>query len=221
MKTYINSMTRFTRILRIGTALGSAIFAASAMQAQSTAPTAPPAPIPGNSRDISHQAKEFIQFAAQANQTELAMADLAEGKSQNSTVKDLARMMRTDHRQNYAQVQLIAQNHSLALDTSLNLVNQHAVNRLGKTGDQDFDKEYATLMIKDHVHAIKRFDKAAQMDEPDVKQYALSTLPALRKHLQHAEIAAQSVGVDEATISSILKGLPSEEAGRGVSFNQN
>ncbi|HTA31271.1 MAG TPA: DUF4142 domain-containing protein [Candidatus Cybelea sp.] len=222
MKMSKDSMTRLMRVVRIGTAFGSAIFAVSALQAQSPAPVAPQAPAAGNSADLSHQAKEFLQFAAQANQTEMAMADLAQAKSQNSAVKDLAQMMHSDHQQNYAQLQSIAQGRGVALDGSLSFMNQRAVNRLQKVSDADIDKEYTTLMIKDHVHAIKRFDKAvAEIEEPTVKAYAQSTLPALRKHLQHAEIAARSAGVDEATISSMLKELPSEEAQRGVSFNQN
>jgi putative membrane protein len=222
MKIYKDSLTRLIRVVSIGTALSSAIFAVSGLQAQSPAPAAPQAPAAGHSAEISHEAKEFIQFAAQANQTEMAMAGIAQTKSQNSTVKDMAQMMRSDHQQNYAQLQTIAQNHGVALDASLSYMNQRAVNRLQKVSDADFDKEYTTLMIKDHVHAIKRFDKAvAQLEEPTVKEYAESTLPALRKHLHHAEIAARSVGVDEGIISSMLKELPSEEAQGGVSFNQN
>jgi hypothetical protein len=77
-------------------------------------------------------------------------------------------------------------------------------------------------MLKDHVKCIARFDKAiADTQEADVKDYAQSTLPALRKHLQHSEDAARAVGLDEPTISSILKGLPSEEPQRSVTFNQN
>jgi putative membrane protein len=205
--------------------IGIAICAASALHAQSTDSATPQAsqmPIPGSSAELSHQGREFLQFAAQANKTEMAMADLAEARSQNGTVKDISQTMIPDYGENYAQVQLIALTHWFALDASLNLVNQHAVKRLTKASDQEFDKDYTTLMIKDHVHAIKRFDKAAaRMDAADLKQYALSTLPTLRKHLQEAEIAARSAGVDDATISSILKGLPSEAMERGSSVNLN
>jgi putative membrane protein len=220
MKTCKYSMTRLMRVVKIGVALGTAIIGASALQGQDS-PSAP-APVPGSIAEISHRAKEFLQDAAQANQTEMAMADVAEGRSQNSAVKELAQMMRSDHQQNYAQLQVIAQNHLIALDSSLNMMNQHAVNHLRKVSDADFDKDYTKAMLKDHVKCITRFDKAiAEIEEPYVREYAQSTLPALRKHLRHTEDAARSVGVDETTISSILKGLPSDEAQRSVTFNQN
>src|SRR5580658_5895933 len=108
MKTYNKSKTHLLRVLRIGTALGAAIFAATALQGQSANPSVPQAPTAGTSSpDISHRAKEFLQFAAQADQTEIAMANVAAGKAQISTVKDLGQMMLTDHQQNYTQLEQI------------------------------------------------------------------------------------------------------------------
>jgi putative membrane protein len=213
MKSYRTYQTRLTRVLKVGATLGAAIFTA-ALQAQSAGQntTPPPSASTEPSASVSHRAKEFLKDAGQANQTEIAMANVAENKSQNTQVKDLARMMRTDHEQNYAQLQTIAQNHGITLDAKLDMLNQHEVNRLQKANDADFDKEYAKVMLKDHVKCIKRFDKAASdIEEQDVKQYAQNTLPALRRHLQKSEEAARSAGVDESTITSILKDLPSED----------
>jgi putative membrane protein len=203
MKLHKNYQTRLSRVLITGVALGAAIFAVSALQAQNT--TTPDS-------NISHRAKEFLKEAAQANQTEIAMANVAEGKTQNPKVKELAHMMLTDHQQNYAQVQSLAQAHGVTLDSGLGLLNQHEVNRLQKAPDSEFDKEYTKVMLKDHVKCIKRFHLAvSEIEEQDVKQYAENTLPALRHHLQKSEEAARSAGLDEAVINSIVKDLPSED----------
>jgi putative membrane protein len=222
MKTYRKSMTRLVRAARIGTALGAAIFAVSAL-AQNPPPTAPPqAPAAGIPTEISHRSKEFLQFATQANQTEIAMANAAEPRSQNSAVKELANMMLADHQQNFAQVRLIAQNHMFAINESLDVMNQRAVSRLQKADEANLDKDYAKDMLRDHVKCITRFDKAAaEIEDPDVVAYIRTTLPTLRNHLRHSEDLARSVGVDEGTISTILKGLPSDEARRNVTLNQN
>jgi putative membrane protein len=212
MKTYRTSQTRLPRLVKVGAALGAVIFTAAALQAQSAGQNTAPPPSASSEPSMSHRAKEFLKDAGQANQREIAMANVAENKSQNTQVKDLARMMRTDHEQNYGQLQTIAQSHGITLDAKLDMLNQHEVNRLQKANDADFDKEYTKVMLKDHVKCIKRFDKAASdIEEQDVKQYAQNTLPALRHHLQQSEEAARSVGVDESTISSILKELPSED----------
>ena len=222
MKIYNNSMTRLMCVLKLGMALSAAIFAASALQAQYTGPTAPQAPLSGNDNGVSHAAREFMQDAAQANLTEIAMANIAQTRAQNTAVKELAEMMRSDHQQNYDLLQVMAQNHLVVLDSSPDTMNQRAVHRLHKASDADFDKDYTKVMLKDHVNCITRFDKAlADIEEPYVRQYAQNTLPALRKHLRHSEDAARAVGVDEGTISSILKGLPGDELPRIVASNQN
>jgi putative membrane protein len=214
MKTYRNYLVCLSRVAKTAAALGAAVFAATALQAQSAGQNATPPPSGSiePSANVSHRAKEFLKEAAQANQTEIAMANVAEGKSQNTQVKDLARMLRSDHEQNYAQLQSTAQAHGITLDASLDMLNQHEVNRLQKANDAEFDKEYTKVMLKDHVKCIMRFDKAASdIEEQDVKQYAQNTLPALRRHLRKSEEAARSAGVDDSTISSILKELPAED----------
>lgn len=197
----------------------SAVLAACSLQAQNS-PQAPPQ----NSGDpqISHAGREFLRDAAQANQAEISMANVAEARSQNDAVRKLAQMMLDDHQKNLALVQGIAQAHAVQLDSALDMMNQHSLKHLQKAGDVDFNREYTTMMLKDHVKCIKRFDKAvAEIQEPYVKDYAQNTLPALRKHLRHCEDAARAVGVDETTISTILKGLPADESQRAVTFNQN
>jgi putative membrane protein len=232
MKIYRNSMTRLARAAKTGAVLSVAIFATSALQAQSSVPnnpnntpppenSQPPAASADNSGKISHRAKEFLEDASQANQMEIALAGVAQEKSQNATVKALAQTLRSDHEKNLAQVQSLAQAHGVTLDDSVSWMNQRIVNHMQKASDADFDKDYTKMMVKDHVACIKNFDKAAaDVKESDINQYVQNTLPTLRTHLQRSEEAARSVGVDDATISSIRKGLPTEEMGRGVTYNQ-
>jgi len=224
MKTYTTSVTRLMRVVKTGAALVAALFAASTLQAQflGQSSTAPPAASGETAAKISHRAKDFLQDAAQAELTEAALANIAQEKSQNTAVRELAQTLRTDHQQNYAKLESITQAHGIALGDFPNWVNQRTVNRLQKSSNPDFDKEYIKTVIKDRVACIKIFDKAvAQIGEPDVKQYAQNTLPTLRSHLRRSEETARSVGVDEATISSMLKGLPTDKAELGVAFNQN
>jgi putative membrane protein len=217
MKMSHNSTTRQSRFVN-GTALYTAIFAASALQAQSTGPSAAP---PRYSAPISHAAKEFLQFAVQANQTEIVMANAAEVTSQNDAVRDLARMLLIDHHQNYSLLQSIAQNHGVALDPSLDRLNRQAVNRLEKVSDAAFDRDYTSVVLKDHVKSITRFDRAlSDIQEPSIREYAQNTLATLRQHLRHSEDAARAAGVDEVTISSILRGLPNDEALRAVAVSR-
>jgi putative membrane protein len=217
MKLQNNPMAHLSRVLATGTAVGATILAASIVRAQPAAQNVNPPATSVTESSTSHRAKEFLKDAGQANQKEIALADVAESKSQNSTVKELAHMIRADHQQNYAQVQALAQAHGVTLEASPDWMNQREIDHMQKVKEADFDQDYTKMMIKGHVKTIKMFEKAdAEIQEPDIKQYAENTLPKLREHLRHSEDAARAVGVDQSTISSLLNDLPSED--RGVSI---
>jgi putative membrane protein len=174
-----------------------------------TTPAQNTAQVENGSEKTSHRAKEFIKDAEQANSAEIALSQVAQSRAQNSDVKQLAQMMVTDHQACNQKVQAIAQVHGLAFDQSLDWINQHEVNRLQKADEGNFDKDYTKMMLKDHVKAIKMFQKAADdINEPDVKEFAANTLPTLRNHLRHAEDAARAIGMDDSTVNSIVKDLP-------------
>ncbi|MGD0815832.1 MAG: DUF4142 domain-containing protein [Verrucomicrobiota bacterium] len=202
MKTRRNSRTRLARFFKTGTALGATMFAASALHAQ----------VGGFFGPI--QEIGFLQDAARADQTEIALANIAEAKSQNATVKEWAQTQRINHQQDFAQLQPMAQAIGISLSTSPGWLNQREINRLQAANAADFDKEYTEVMLKAQVKCIKRFEKAAsELEQPEVKQYALNALPTLRSQLRQEEDTANSVGVEKSTISSILRHLPSEDKG--------
>ncbi len=210
MKTCKLQLARLSRAAKIGALLGAIICAVPAVQAQNMNGNDNPSAAKANA-SISRRGKEFLKDAALANQTEIAMGDVAENRSQNTKVKDFAQMMRTDHQKNFELVQGLAQAHNVAVDASPDWMARREIDRLKKVDAAEFDKDYTKLMLKDHVKVIKRFDKAAgDIEEQDIRTYAQNTLPTLREHLAHSEEAARAAGVDESTISSIVKDLPSE-----------
>jgi putative membrane protein len=213
MKACINNL-RFGCIAKALCALGVATFIVSGLQAQGIAPD--PSKSGGTlaapSTNVSGLAQGFVKQAVRASLTEIALAKNVEGKSTKTNVQELAQLFLSDHKKNYEELQAIARAHQIPLDSTTEAINTEEIERLQKISAADFDKEYTKLMVKDHVDWIGIFAKAAsQIQEPDIKQYAQTTLPALRIHLLRSEEAARSVGVDESTISSLLKDLPNED----------
>lgn len=170
----------------------------------------------------------FIQEAARGNDAEIAMAQVAERKAQNSKVKELAQMIQTDHEKANADLKGVAQAHGITLEQSLSKAQEKKLNELNQESGTAFDQDYVKAMLRDHRDDIEAFQKAAhEMQASDAKQYAENCLPTLRKHLRHSEAAARAVGVDEATISSLVRGTaapmggtrqyPESESGSGTS----
>lgn len=95
---------------------------------------------------------------------------------------------------------------------------QKHLEKLQKAEASSFDKEFATEILKAHQKDIKQFSKAAQeLQESDVKQFAQDQLPKLQQHFQTASQVAQTVGVDEATVTSLNKDLPQAVGGTSES----
>jgi putative membrane protein len=178
---------------------------------------------------LSSKGASFVKEAAAGNQSEIALAQLALQKGQNPEIKSLAQMIQQDHQQAQEKLQTIALAHGITLDPNPGWSQRRAQSKLEKLAGADFDQQYAKDMLEDHVTDIKKFQKASEaVEDSDVKQYAAETLPHLQAHLQHAEAAAKSAGVDPATITSITKNMPpavggvgeNQESGRGAAGQQ-
>lgn len=170
----------------------------------------------------SSKAADFIKEAALGNQAEIDLAQVAEQKAQNPEVKQLAQQLRDDHQQANQKVQSLAQAHGVTLDTTPGFMQKRTKDKLEKLSGAEFDKQYATAMLEDHVKDLKKYEKAAQsVQETDVKEYAQTTLEKLRQHLQHAETAARAAGVDEKTIASITKKAPDAAGGTSEKSERN
>lgn len=50
----------------------------------------------------------------------------------------------------------------------------------------EFDRRYMETMVKDHEQAVERYMEAAQSADPQVRAFAMKSVPALRAHLYDA-----------------------------------
>lgn len=177
----------------------------------------------GEHAEAAHpkDAKSFVREALEGNSAEIALAEVAERKAQNPEVKQLAQTIHQDHRQANEKLQPIAQAQGISVNQPLESKHQKKLERFQKLSGSQFDQEYTKDMLKDHVKDISKYERASQqIQQQDVKQYAQETLPTLRKHLQQAEAAALSAGVDQSTITSLTKSRSSAVGGTGESEEQ-
>lgn len=158
---------------------------------------------------LSRKGESFIKEASEGNQGEIALAELAQQKGQNPEIKNLAQMIQNDHQQSQEKLQTLAQAHGTTVNEGLTWSQKREQGKLEKLSGADFDQQYAKAMLEDHVNDLNKFQKAeGELQESDLKQFAQENMAAMQKHLQHAEMAAKAVGVDQATISSITSKAP-------------
>jgi putative membrane protein len=134
--------------------------------------------------------------AAAGGMAEVQLGKLAADKASNGDVKRFAQMMVDDHTKANDELMQIAKDKQLMAPHALKPEAQAAYDRLSKLSGEQFDHAYMQHMVEDHQKDVALFKKQSQSaSDPQVKQFASSTLPTLQKHLQDArDISAKVAG---------------------------
>jgi putative membrane protein len=132
---------------------------------------------------------QFIVNVAGINLNEIQLAQLAQGKSESTDVQNFGKMVETDHQASLKEITAISDKKKIIIPTSLTDDGKNDFKQLTNLSNVDFDKQYTTLMVKEHQDAITLFDKAAtESEDPELKKIAIATLPKLHAHLEMAII---------------------------------
>jgi putative membrane protein len=130
---------------------------------------------------------KFLVDVAEINLEEIQLGQLAQQKSTMADVKELGKMMETSHQKCMKDLETLAKKKSITIPTSLTDNGKDAYKKLNELSGTSFDKEYCDMMVKGHKDAIAEFEKVSKdSGDADIKQFALATLPELKKHLEHA-----------------------------------
>ena len=131
--------------------------------------------------------KKFVKDAAIGGLAEVQLGQLAVQKASDSAVKQFGQRMIDDHTKANDQLKEIASKENMEIPTTLDAKHQAMVDKMSKMSGPDFDKAYAKDMLKDHQKDVSEFQNEAQNgSDPNLKQFASSTLPILQEHLTMA-----------------------------------
>lgn len=171
--------TKYLVALLLGVSLGAF--------AQAPAPSVPSSPM-ANGSGLARGDVKFIEDAAKDGLAEVELGKLAQKQAQDPAVKDFAARMVRDHGAANDKLKPIADARNIALPSAPDKSHRKEIDNLAKKSGADFDKAYMDHMLKDHKKDVKEFQKQAKSaKDPDVKQFASSTLPTIEEHLRLAE----------------------------------
>ena len=132
--------------------------------------------------------KKFVKEAAAGGLAEVEMGKLAVQKSSDDAVKQFGQKMIDDHTKANEQLKEIASKQGITIPESLDSKQQSKVDKLSKLSGPAFDKAYVKDAVKDHEKDVREFKNEAQNgSDPNIKQFASSTLPTLEQHLDMAK----------------------------------
>jgi putative membrane protein len=140
-----------------------------------------------NDQDVEKKDKQFLVDAAEINLEEIKLGQLAQQNSTTPNVKELGKMMETEHIKCLNDLKVLAEKKSIIIPTSITEEGEEAYEKLIGISGAEFDKKYCAMMVDGHKNAISAFEKATtDSNDPDIRAWASETLPSLRKHLDHA-----------------------------------
>lgn len=133
--------------------------------------------------------RNFVQDQLHDGMKEIQLGQLAARRAQNADVKEFGSMMVQDHTKAGAELKQIASRANVDLEAEESREDaRNAVEKLSDLRGAEFDREYIDMMVKDHEEAAEALqDQAENADHPDVKQWAASTLPRIKHHLERAQ----------------------------------
>jgi putative membrane protein len=160
-----------------------------------TPATAPSQDQPGQERSQSRSDRQFIDKAANDGLAEVKLGQLASEKASNPEVKQYAQRLVQDHTKANNQLKQIAQAEGVRVEDDLESKHRKVHDRLSKLSGEAFDRAYMEYMVEDHQKAVKLFEKGSkEADNPQLKQFASSTLPTLQEHLREAQRLHAEIG---------------------------
>lgn len=149
----------------------------------------------------------FVQQALKSGEEEVAIAQLAAAKAQNSDLKQLAQMLVSDHTAVNEQLRLLAQRNGAApaprdgtkrsgtddkaeppAATPGAAPSSPKAQELAKLTGSEFDKKFLALVVEGHEKSVELYSTEAEKGtSPATKKLATETLPKIKEHLQQAK----------------------------------
>jgi putative membrane protein len=148
--------------------------------------------------------ESVIKNAAKMNLATQKFAELAQQKAQSPELKQFAQTLKQDHQKAQQDLERIAQKHSVTLPTSIDEKCQQEISKLEALSGAEFDKEFAKGAVEGHAMAVAHLQQASTaVQDQDLKQYTQQMLSKVKQHQQKGRQIAQSVGIDQTTITSL------------------
>jgi putative membrane protein len=151
---------------------------------------------PPDPKNFKKDAK-FVREAIADNTLEIRLAQVAETKTTDPRVRQLARRLLDDHTAMQGQWIALAKRNGINMKPGIGPRHMEKVKRMERTSGGDFDKAYPTMLIQNNQDYVEYFQKEGKATHSaQVRNQAESDLHTLRQHLIEAKQAALVHGVD-------------------------
>jgi len=150
-----------------------------------------PAPHQPNQTD-----RLFTVLIADGGLAEVAFGQEAGGRASMPLVREFAQRMVADHGKGNQQVQMLAKANAIVLPAELGSDHKVVLGQLQKLTGRAFDLRYAQSQVEDHQKALQLLEwEIDGGQDPDLKTFAIATLPVIMDHLKAAQALLAKVQI--------------------------
>lgn len=161
--------------------------------------------------DVNGDGKLFALSATTGGLMEVEAATLAIKKSKDKAVKTFAEQMLKDHSAANAELTKIAGVKGFQLSKTLPDELEKHLTRLNTLADREFDLQYIRMMISDHQKTVQLFTDGSRLADPELKAFAVKTLPVIQQHAQSAMEIGKHLNISNANNGDDVLGLSPEK----------
>lgn len=134
--------------------------------------------------------EEFVKKVAISDMMEVQSSQLALSRSPDTDTKPFAEKMVKDHQQTSAELKGLVDTGKVkaTIPSALDAEHQKMLDDLKSKSGKDFNRAYDRMQVEAHEQAVALFEQYARDgDNPDLKSWAMKTLPHLQEHLAMAK----------------------------------
>lgn len=132
-------------------------------------------------RDAQQDAK-FVTDAVASSLAEVRLAEIAIEKSQDEEVRNIALHIKNDHAMLLADLTRYAGEHVITIPLTETEKVRERILKL-QTESTEFNKKWCAEVEDLHKESIESLEKSEKISDAELKDWATSTLPRLRKNL--------------------------------------
>jgi len=140
------------------------------------------------SAGVQSEDQEFVLKAAEGGMLEVELGNLAVKSGTSPKVKEYGKMMVKDHSKVNQELTQLAGKKQITIPTALSAAGKRQLDSLASQQGEEFDLLYTNMMIASHEQTIGLFQTESNKgQDKELKTWAESKIPALKKHLDHAK----------------------------------
>ena len=141
----------------------------------------------GRGPGLSDSDKAFARQADQINMTEAWLGEIAQMNAENPAMKAFGRLLTDDHHQlndGLHGLRHVVEREGVSLTRRLDQQHGEEFDHLSQLKGSAFDQAYVQAMVEGHEKAVSYFEhEGNRLQDPQLKNWALNTLPILQQHL--------------------------------------